>query len=1091
MDEIYDRMETNASTPSRARDGGDAPASGLASLFRKVSTPLRGAASTARELALGFFAEGGDAREVGGSAHGDDVEARVRRSDGAMKTPEERGNGGIGRTRFASEAEGRNESAVSRLAREEEARESDSPTPFTEIKEFLRRGVMDRERVSRMGTIGGAFGGGTVLEKSPTSPFERAPAFETRAMPTLERPAATPSANDGQGAASPGYASVRRSYGASGTPSLLGTRGRPMTKPTILEPPTEQAPTPPRTSLKRERELTFMDLERERARVTTPRRLDPNAHSPGPGALARESEVPTYQTPTTKTVTSAVTTDTARRILQRLDQLAGGRTATPTIATAPRQSLFATRPAQTPKVNELTPTSATFVQTPKSGVSFAASPMPFISSSSSRPPTTPYPTGDLIQTETETPNLKFKFGEDNVLLATGKKPKAPSGPVAEVSAKFTFGEGESTPLFPKKTVPPPLKTSAPPPPKPAEESKKSDDAPASKPVIKNLWSADFLAKNQEHQKKVQAAIDEEEKASAKPSGTPSPFAPAPATTGDKSAFAFGIPASGAGPSSSTGAAGFSFGSTAPAATGAAAGFSFEPTASAKGDETAKVASDSGLLAFLGASSGAAKTAAPPSSAPTFTFGAPPKSPENVPVKAPEPTPTFKFGMPEEKPVRAAVATPFTFGAKPAETEDKKEQLSASAPAFTPAAPKTTEPPASTPFTFGTAAPAKDDSKPAGEVPKPLFSFGGSSSAKPTDDAQKPASGGFTFGASTAVASDAPKPASGGFSFGASKLETPKEDNPKPASGGFTFGASSTAAASEAPKPASSGFTFGASSTAAASDAPKPASSGFTFGSSAPKEDAPKPASGGFTFGATAVKDDAPKPASGGFTFGASGDAKPASSGGGFAFGGTSASGAASDGFTFGGSTAAPAATGGGFTFGASTSSAPTSTPFGGGLTVKTQATGVFGQSKADEQPPTPEPMSPFETSKSPVAAAPAFGGSGSANPFGGGSSAGANPFGGSSTGVNPFGAASSTPAFGSTSSAPATAGGANPFGGASSAPAFGGGAPAFGGAPASANPFAAGAGGAPGGGFSMGGAGGGEAQGGRKPLRKFKRPPKR
>ncbi|OUS49314.1 nuclear pore complex protein [Ostreococcus tauri] len=668
-----------------------------------------------------------------------------------MKTPEERGNGGIGRTRFASEAEGRNESAVSRLAREEEARESDSPTPFTEIKEFLRRGVMDRERVSRMGTIGGAFGGGTVLEKSPTSPFERAPAFETRAMPTLERPAATPSANDGQGAASPGYASVRRSYGASGTPSLLGTRGRPMTKPTILEPPTEQALTPPRTSLKRERELTFMDLERERARVTTPRRLEPNAHSPGPGALARESEVPTYQTPTTKTVTSAVTTDTARRILQRLDQLAGGRTATPTIATAPRQSLFATRPAQTPKVNELTPTSATFVQTPKSGVSFAASPMPFISSSSSRPPTTPYPTGDLIQTETETPNLTFKFGEDNVLLATGKKPKAPSGPVSEVSAKFTFGEGESTPLFPKKTAPPPLKTSAPPPPKPAEESKKADDAPASKPVVKNLWSADFLAKNQEHQKKVQAAIDEEEKASAKPSGTPQVcFRVWHSRLWRRAIIEHWCRR-----------------------------ILFRFHCACCDRSGGRAASDSGLLAFLGASSGAAKTAAP-SSAPTFTFGAPPKSPENVPVKAPEPTPTFKFGMPEEKPVRAAVATPFTFGAK---TEEKKEQLSASAPAFTPAAPKTTEPPASTPFTFGTAAPAKDDSKPAGEVPKPLFSFGGSSSATPTDDAQKPASGGFTFGASTAVASDAPKPASGGFSFGASKLETPKEDNPKPTSGG--------------------------------------------------------------------------------------------------------------------------------------------------------------------------------------------------------------------------------------------------------------------------------------------------------------------
>ena len=966
---------------------------------------------------------------------------------------------------------------------------------------------MDRERAARQSAaVGGAFGGASPLANAePTSPFERATAFEARSAPAWERPTAaaatTPGviggASNAAGAVSPGYAAVRRSYGAAGTPSLLGTRGRPTTKPTILEPPMEQAPIPSRTSLKRERELTFMDLERERARVTTPRRLEPSTHSPGPGALAREMEAPTpYQTPVGKPVTSAVTTDTARRILQRLDQLAGGRSATPATSAAPRPSLFATRQTQTPSPvsakdgddSKLTPTSATFVQTPKSGVSFAASPMPFISGTSTgRAPATPYPTGEQHEPEMETP--KFTFGEDNVLLATGKKPKAPSGPVASVAAKFTFGEGNTTPLFPKKAAPPPVKTSVQaPPPSKITESSKSDDVPASKPVV-NLWSADFLAKNQEHQKKVQAAIDEEEKATAKPASTPSPFAPAPAATGDKPAFSFGIPPTGSSAATSATATPFSFGSTAPAASGATATFSFGTTAPAKPAETAKPASDSGLLAFLGASSSETKTVSQPASAPTFTFGVPPKSPENVPVKDPEPKPAFTFGGPESKP--AAPVASFSFGAKPAEPE-KNEKLSASAPAFTPASTKTTDAPAPAPFTFG-ATPAKE------EVAKPLFAFGGAPASDAKDSAPKPASTPFTFATSTTTASEAPKPASTGFTFGAAAATATKDEPSKPASGSFTFGGSS--------------------------DTTKPASGGFTFGAAA-KEDAPKPAAGGFTFGASTAttKDEAPKPASAGFTFGASSDAKPASAP--FTFGASSAaaSGAASGGFTFGGTTSTPATSGGGFTFGASTSAPSASNPFGGGLKVNAPkpSESVFGQSKADEQPNTPEPMSPFDSVKSPVGAAatgtslfggastgaPAFGSAASANPFGGGSSAGANPFGASNSvpafgapAANPFGGNSSTPAFGAApanpfgggSSGPAFGGSAapSPFGSASSAPAFGGAAPApFGGvAPAAANPFSAGA--APTGGFSMGGGGGGGGDGGRKPVKKFKRPPPR
>ena len=129
-----------------------------------------------------------------------------------------------------------------------------------------------------------------------------------------------------------------------------------------------------------------MDLERERERVTTPRRLEPSSHGLGRGGLAREMDNQSYETPTGKTVTSAVTTDTAKRILHTLDKLAGARKATP--MGRPHQkclcSEFARKAAQVSSPigsafgkettgPELTPTSETFVQTPKSGVSFAAS----------------------------------------------------------------------------------------------------------------------------------------------------------------------------------------------------------------------------------------------------------------------------------------------------------------------------------------------------------------------------------------------------------------------------------------------------------------------------------------------------------------------------------------------------------------------------------------------------------------------------------------------------------------------------------------------------------------------------------------------
>ncbi len=1073
---------------STAATGSDTPRSSSLGFLRRVGTPLKSASKFAGALVGGFLRS--ESGEWDASKREEDAEANGAMIGGTSTAT----NDAIGRiavlkengasvggeratgtaTRFASEANARSTAVTA--AREAERWDpvdgTESPTPFTQIKEFLRRGQLHREQMLRPETANVVLGATAVGGGKPQSTFEREAAREAQETPVRERTtppmgATTTPVGVAATTTSPGYASVRRSYGASGTPSLLGTRGRTAARPAILDP-AERAPTPPRTSLKRERELTFVDLERERARVTTPRRLESQTHSPGPGALARDADAAAYRTPASKPVTSAVTTDTAKRILQTLDRLAGARTATPMGATAskPSSATFATRPADRSQITspiigsafdkpvsatKVTPTSETFVQTPKSGVSFAASPIPFISSSASgRAPTTPYPTGtDRSEPEMETPDLKFKFGEDSNLLATGKKPRAPAGPVANVTTKFTFGEGASAPLFPKKSSP--VKTSPPPPPPVAAPvaEKKAEATPGAKPTV-NLWSAEFLAKNQEHQKKVQAAIEEEENAAQAPA--PSPFAAAP-PAGDKPAFSFGIPAASSAPAVSS-SGGFSFGVTAPAASGATEkpAFSFGVTAPAKPAEAEKpkTGGESGLLAFLGASS-EAKTAEQPASAPTFTFGAPPKSPENAPVKAPEPAPAFTFGgssapaaaTDKEKPASSpafsfgavppstapSASTPaaaaFSFGAKPVEkTEPKKEeksQLSATAAPFTFGA-KSDDKSASAPaFTFGASALAKTEEKPASEAPKPAFSFGAVPAAK---EDSKPV-GGFTFGASAASAPG-------------SNAATESKPASTPA---FTFGGVSSAAADA--KPASvPAFSFGAASST--------------------------PASG------------------------------------------------ASSGFTFGGAASAPASSSaGGFTFGASSSAPAASNPFGGGLSVNTKPSeSVFGQSKQDEQPNTPEPMSPFETSKTPTATsgggvfgsanASSFGAGATtsapaANPFGG---AGANTFGGSS-GANPFGGASSTPAFGgATSSAPAFGGstGANPFGGTSG----GSSAPAFGAAPATGNPFGSGGSAAPApaatpnpfggstapGGFSMGG-GGAPAEGVRRPPRKFKRPPKR
>ena len=156
-----------------------------------------------------------------------------------------------------------------------------------------------------------------------------------------------------------------------------------------------------------------------------------------------------------------------------------------------------------------------------------------------------------------------------------------------------------------------------------------------------------------------------------------------------------------------------------------------------------------------------------------------------------------------------------------------------------------------------------------------FSFG-----KPTENAEAPKTGGFSFG----KPAEAPKPS--GFSFGkpAENAEAPKptgfsfgkpaENTEAPKAGGFSFG--KPAENTEAPK--TGGFSFGKPAEAP-KEAPKP--SGFSFGKPAESTEAPK--SGGFSFGKPAESTEAPK--TGGLSFGKPAEAsKEAPKPGGFSFG---------------------------------------------------------------------------------------------------------------------------------------------------------------------------------------------------------------
>ena len=139
-----------------------------------------------------------------------------------------------------------------------------------------------------------------------------------------------------------------------------------------------------------------------------------------------------------------------------------------------------------------------------------------------------------------------------------------------------------------------------------------------------------------------------------------------------------------------------------------------------------------------------------------------------------------------------------------------------------------------------------------------FSFG-----KPTENAEAPKTGGFSFG----KPAEAPKPS--GFSFG-----KPAESTEAPKAGGFSFG--KPAENTEAPK--TGGFSFGKPAEAP-KEAPKP--SGFSFGK--PAENAEAPKAGGFSFGKPAENTEAPK--TGGLSFGKPAEApKEAPKPGGFSFG---------------------------------------------------------------------------------------------------------------------------------------------------------------------------------------------------------------
>ena len=629
-----------------------------------------------------------------------------------------------------------------------------------------------------------------------------------------------------------------------------------------------------------------------------------------------------------------------------------------------------------------------------------------------------------------------------------------------VDITYTFGEDTVMPLpgvhssaaavLPSAAASPAALASS----KPRAEPAEPDKFVAETPKV-SLWGADFMKKNLEHQKKVQDAIDEDEKnapdpkpssLSAPSTTAPSPFAPAPPSSSVAAAapkFSFGVSAA---PAASSG--GFSFGTGHPAAENKA-----EPPASAATSAPFGVSAASDKVtattAFVFGNTAAGLNPAPVAATSAFVFG----TQAAAGVAPVAPAPAFASGIlaSPDAPVPTAAAPPFAFGAAP-------EISQAPAPATQVAKPE---------VSFGTSFPTSGSLRDTSSSPAPQAIMGGGGFSFATNTSFTPPAGGI-FGtvASSVVAAN--------HSFGGS---APIDSTSAPAAAvaaPFAFGAGSTGIAGYG--------AVAATAINASSEGIPAASSAFAFGANAPT---PSPVFGTAstsvtTFGngldATAVGFGGVAAPTGGFNgFGGSSaadtQAAPALGGGAFAFGanagGTGVSTAPIASTTLFGSATGGGSVGsfgggagGGNLFGSSgTSGVAASNPFGGGAL-------------------------------SDAAAAPA------PSPFGGGFGAPPTPAGG----ILP----SAYAQFGGTSGfgAPLAATGAPPpafsgsFGGGEDGGA--GGAPPPVNMPALFGSGTSGGFGAPGGGMglSLGGGmtlGGGDASGGgsRKPVKKARRPPKR
>ena len=650
--------------------------------------------------------------------------------------------------------------------------------------------------------------------------------------------------------------------------------------------------------------------------------------------------------------------------------------------------------------------------------------------------------GSVAGHDNENVDKNFTFGESSSSPA--------AAPAATKPATFTFGAATS--------VPAPAATEAIKPAKPAEAKPAEEEAP--KKV--NLWSSNFMKQNQEHQKKVQDAIDEEEKKATEPapspltaSTSPSPFSfgtSAPASTAEAAAkpaaapapFTFGAPSTTPSPLKAT-AAPFTFGVSSTPVSEAA---TTEPAVT---KETAKPEVSFGTSFPIQAASlkdtSSSKPDAPTSTGAAFAFGAAIDS-------APKTSGTGLFGS------ASALATSEPGSSAPSD-----------APASSPA-----------PFTFGKPAPAPSSNPSTISEPKDTpatsggvaFTFGAPSSSTPSSI---PA---LTFGGSSSAPAFGAGAASSAPAFGAGAVSSAPAFGAGAVSSAPAFGAGASAPSFGAAPASTAAFgaapastpAFGAGATSAPAFGAGASSSAPAFGAGASSTPAFGGAAPAPTFGGDASK---PAPVVSSAGFGAS-TATPSSTG----FGGFGASS----------SQPAPASTAGTFTFGAGASTAassgPALTPFG----THAPTSGGFGGAS------TPSfgaaAANPFggggdATNNSPAPST--FGGFGASAPPGTSFGAGGDGAGFGGSGAPPPMNAPSLFGGGGASPAPAAGAGfgAAPFGGGTGAPPV-----AFGGAPAAGGFAAPGIGGMPmgGGGMSMGAGSNAAAQGGRK-KRVARRPPKR